>query len=421
MEYRVKKVKEKKNKQDEQEYQIPEHVDYDLGADIIRTNKQKLIARRIAQISAFILIVFIIISFLGFTLGQYFASATTMSVNAKQPEIALAQVGFKFKNNKTPLDTNERARYSLQLDDNDPGLYWTGDTVSKEVISFILERDGYASNGKLYPVTARSFALSDGKEDLQLFEGIRNISNERHSVEENPANKEYYMDLSVYFRLLVQGDYSGQVALDNFGVYFTKDTKFSGNDDIKKALRVGVSSQSLVDIIGPGYDFKNETSSRAKINVGARLDLDGPKSGAGKHGYYDYTNEIFGDDGVTTSRYEIAYGDFEEEITDALWGEVNTVENEVPSNNSLYNAATYLNVRPLINATPKTQEYTAFSTYIREGEKGEAITYTNQYGVASFNLRIWIEGWDPNSSQQIANKTFGAQLKFEVYKKGLVS
>lgn len=417
----MKKKKEKKEKKEQElEYQIPDHVDYDLGAEIIKTNKQKKVARRVAQIASFLIIVFIIISYLGFTLGQYFASATTMSVNARQPEIALAQVGFKFKNNTKPLDSTDRANYNLTPDENISGLYWTGENVTKEILSFILQYDGYANEGKLQPVTARSFAFSEENEDIHLYDGIRNVVAERHNIEEGDANKTYYMDLSVYFRLIVQGEYADQVALDNFGVYFTKDTKFTGNDDIKKALRVGVASETLVDIISPGYTLSEESNNRAKINVGARLDLDGPNTGGkGKYGYYDYTSAIVGDDGVTESRYEIAYGDFEEELTDASWGEVNTVENEVPEKNTAYNAATYIEVRPLINATPKTQDYTTFSTYIREGEKGEAITYTNGLGVAQFNLKVWIEGWDPNSSQSLATKTFGAQLKFEVYKKGL--
>ena len=414
-----KQKKEKKQKEQELEYKIPDHADYDLGAEIIKTNKQKKIARKVAQIASFLIVVFIIISFLGFTLGQYFASATTLSVNTKQPEIALAQVGFKFKNNNKPLDSLDREKYNLQADEDISGLYWTGENVSKDTLSFILGYDGYAKDGKLQPVTARSFAFSETNEEVHLYDGIRNVQTERHNIEENDANKTYYMDLTVYFRLIVQGDYAGQVSLDNFGVYFTKDTKFTGNDDIKKALRVGVASESVVDIISPGYKL-GEDNKRGKINVGARLDLDGPRNGLGKYGYYDYTTSIPGDDGVTESRYEIAYGDFEEELTDASWGEVNTQEYEVPEKNSMYNAATYVNVRPLINATPKTQEYTTFDSYIRSGEKGDAITYTNEIGVAKFNLKVWIEGWDPNSSQDLATKTFGAQLKFEVYKKGLV-
>ncbi len=418
----MKKKKEKKEKKEqEQEYIIPDHADYDLGADIIRVNKQKRIARRVARVAAFLIVVAVIISYLGFTLGQYFASATTMSVNTKQPEIALAQVGFKFKNNNKPLDSTDRAKYNLEPDDNIAGLYWTGgENVSKDTLSFILQYDGYASDGKLSPVTSRSFDRSENPTDITIYDGPRQIALERHNLEETLSSHSAYMDLSVYFRLIVQGDVSSQVALDNFGVYFTKDTKFTGNDDIKKSLRVGVTSDAVVDIIGPGYTLSEEIGYRTKVNVGGKLDLDGERNGAGRYGYYDYTSPIIAGESTTEERYEIAYGDFEPELTDANWGAVNSEEFEVPKDNSTYNAVTYVGVRPLINVTPKTQEFTTFSTYIRDGEKGEVIAYTDDYGIATFNLKVWIEGWDPNSSQNIATKTFGAQLKFEVYKKGLV-
>ena len=85
----------------------------------------------------------------------------------------------------------------------------------------------------------------------------------------------------------------------------------------------------------------------------------------------------------------------------------------------------YVNVPSTINANAENPRIRPLILYIRNGGKRKKeVTYyiRTKLGVAKFNLKVWIEGWDPNSSQDLATKTFGkgAQLKFEVYKKGLV-
>ncbi len=406
------------------EYLIPDHAAYDLGAEILKTSRRKKTARRIIRYTSFIMIVFIIISYLGYTLGQYFASATTLSVRTNAPRIALAQVGFRLE---TPIDSRESERYNLTLDSgvvaSGPGIgyvYWTGENVSSETLAFILEHDKHASQGKLQPVTARWFDSAALINDpITLFDRPRALQTIREVVEDEAALKQDYMALTILFRLLVSSDTTQQVALDNFGVYFTRDTKFTGSTNLLNAMRVSVESPIVRDIISPGRKLTLESGYRDKINVGGRLDLDGANTAVGRHGYYDYTAPIAvpGEEGL--QRYEIAYGDFEFPLTNESWGEVTTFADPVPENNTSQIAATYVGVRPLLGAIPKTQDYTNFEKYTRISEQGDPIAYTNEFGIAEFDMQIWIEGWDPNSSEKIVGSTFGAELKFEVAKKDL--
>ncbi len=412
----------------DKEYQVPEHAPYNLGEEIVKEARRKRRARLLIRISTFVIVVLVIISYLGFALGQYFANATSLSVRTRVPQIRFSQVGFRLSN---PIDSTDSYKYNLQLDDGGGGItgpgyvYWTNQDVSPQTLSFILRHEKYSDNSRLNPVTSRAFAKDKDKDEpITLYDRPRMVTMTRWNVEETIAETQDYFGIKVLFRLLIENDVAGQVSLDNIGVYFARDTKFSGSNNITKAMRLGFQSAHTKDIISPGRKEPKVNDYLNFIDVGGRLDLDGKESPPGKHGYYDYTLALNGsiyDDTPGEHLYEIAYGDFEPALTNANWGPALTESTEIPENNDVFNAASFKGVRPLINATPARQYYTNFDKYTLINNEGEAIAFTNEYGVAELDIKIWLEGWDQFTTDKLVGATFGAQLRFEVAKKDLGS
>lgn len=408
----------------EPEYKVPDHAPYDIGEDILKEARRKKRARKLIRISSFIIAVLIIISYLGFALGQYFANATSLSIRTNVPEIRFAQVGFRLS---TPISDTDSSKYNLQEDTSGVGgaghVYWTNQDVSPQTLSFVLRHENYSDNSRLTPVTSRFFAKDQDKnEPVKLYDRPRMVMANRQNVEEGLANTKDYFGIKVLFRLLIDGD-GVLPTLDNIPVYFARDTKFNGNNNITKAMRLGFQSEHTKDIISPGRIEPKVNNYLNFINVGGRLDMDSTNSPVGRHGYYDYTVPIdgilYGETG--THQYEIAYGDFDPALTNDNWGPATTEAEEVPQDLSGFNAATYSGVRPLINAVPARQYYTNFAKYTMINGEGEPIAYTNQFGVTELDIKIWLEGWDAFTTDQLVGATFGAELRFEVGKKDLAS
>ena len=410
----------------EQDYNIPNHAAYDLGEEILKTSKRRKRARKLIRFASFVIAVFVIISYLGYTLGQYFANATSLSVRTKMPEIAFSQLGFRLT---TPIDATDSTKYNLVPDtEGDVGgqgyVYWSSQDVSPQTLSFILKHEKYSHNSRLMPVTSRFFVKDQDKNNHHvIYDRPRVVTNVRHNLEEGIATKEDYMGLSVLFRLGIDNDPQNTTTLDNIGVYFSRDTKFNGDPNLLRAMRLGFQSSHTKDIISPGRKEPKENGYLNYINVGGRLDLDAVTAPPNRYGYYDYTLLLDGAQygEVGEHQYEIAYGDFENELTNANWGEASAESGTIPENNNVYHAATFANVRPLINAVPAKQYYTNFAKYSLINGEGDAIAFTNEIGVAEVNLSIWLEGWDEYATDDIVGSTFGAQLKFEVAKKDLIS
>lgn len=406
-------------------YTVRDPAPYDLGEEILKTNRRKKRAKFIIRITSLIIVAFVIISYLGYTIGQYFANATSLSVRTNMPEIRFAQVGFRLT---TPIDATDAGKYNLQIDESGIGgpgyVYWTNQDVTPQTFSFVLRHEKYSDSSRLTPVTSRAFAKDQDKtEPIKLYDRPRVVGNLRHITEEGDADTQDYIGFKVLFRLLIDNDISGQVSLDNIGVYFARDTKFNGNQDLLKGMRLGFQSEHTKDIISPGRKEPKANNYLNYINVGGRLDLDAKNSPQGRFGYYDYTVPLdsaeFGETGF--QQYEIAYGDFETPLTNANWGSSSEVAGVVPEDHNVYKAATWANVRPLVDAIPAKQYYTNFEKYTLINGVGDPISFTNEFGVTELDIKIWLEGWDPLATDKVVNATFGAQLKFEVAKKDLAS
>ena len=188
----------------------------------------------------------------------------------------------------------------------------------------------------------------------------------------------------VLIRLLIDEDRAGTIPLDNIAIYFNRDTKVHGQNELPKALRFGFQSGAKKDIISPGRTLLEEND----YTGGAKLGESG---------------ELI---------YEIAYGEFEQPLTNENWGEPLAEAEEKLEHGDVFHAVTYKGVRPLINVVPQRQYYTSFQKYMLDGDKGEPLCYTNNLGVAEMNIKFWLEGWDLATTNKVVNKSFGMQLHF---------
>ncbi len=393
-----------------------EHPLLKIGGNILREEKRRKKTRMIVGIASLILIAFVIISYLGYAIGYYIANATTLSLLSKDPEVRFAQVGFRLSE---PITVTEQNKYNLQPDEGWVGgeghVYWTTQNVAPDTMSFVLERGGYSGTNKLTPVTSGSFVKDEEPYvPLTLYQAPRQNRAERHNLNLNVADRKDYFGFDVLFRLLIDEDRAGTIPLENIGIYFNKDTKVHGQNELPKALRFGFQSGAKKDIICPGRTLTEESGLLGSIAVGGRLDLDDRRAPDAVRGYYDYTFPLngakYGESGE--QMYEIAYGEFEGELTNENWGEARTESEERVESNDAFHAVGYKGVRPLINAVPKRQYYTNFKKYMLDGEDGEPLAYTNNLGVAEMNIKFWLEGWDLATTNDVLNKSFGMQLHF---------
>ena len=77
-------------------------------------------------------------------------------------------------------------------------------------------------------------------------------------------NKTYLYGLNRFISgLIVQGDvYAGQVSLDNFGVYFTKDTNLLVMMILRKLCGLEWPLNPLLILLGPGYKLGEDNKRR---------------------------------------------------------------------------------------------------------------------------------------------------------------
>ncbi|MCX5775687.1 MAG: hypothetical protein NTV44_04950 [Firmicutes bacterium] len=183
-----------------------------------------------------------------------------------------------------------------------------------------------------------------------------------------------------------------------YHLFFDSGTRFAGTKDVVKAVRLGVESSSIHDVIAPA------STTAGFVDVGGPMDLNGD-------GVFDFTSNILNDDGsFDPNCYEIAYGEFLSPLADENWGTPTGVE--APGNeegNFFYNASSYKDAKPLINATPKTAAYHPISTY---DTLGIPLATTDENGLAEITFSIWLEGWDHACTDLLTEATYGAQLQF---------
>ncbi len=380
----------------------------DLEKEFLDNRKRKKRAKLMGFISTSLLTGFVIISYLGYTVGQNLANATTVSLD-KADKVGLAEIGFRVP---TLIPVPDQEKYSLRSDETGIGgegfVYWTTTTVSGPTIRYIVNHAGYSSDNSVYPATSGRFKKGD---PIRIFKEPEVPGTDPRVPQLTEAEKDGYIGFDIIFRIIDNADKNNPVGVENYGIYFNRDIQFYGESDMLNALRLGFESALTSDIISPGRRFAGE------IAVGGRLDLDGD-------GYYDSTLDEarFNPTDPIGYRYEAAYGDFITQLNEDNWGDV-TLE-DIPENTAedltFYNAKTEVGVRPLIDYIPAVAKYSTFKDYQIDTTKeeidpdAEPLVITDEDGVAEISFRMWLEGWDLSAGDHLRNKTFGANFRFAI-------
>jgi hypothetical protein len=363
----------------------------------------------LTSISSSVLAAFVLISYLGYTIGEYLANTTTIGFDfLNKEEVGIREVGFRVA---TPISINEQEKYSLVPDEygieGDGYVYWTSNVVNNQTLRQIIYHNGFSVTNAVMPITSRRFSKGDA---INLYQEPIAGSSRPQAKQIIPADKETFISFTILFRVAkaTNGETSSS-GVANYGIFIGADNEFYGSEELLKVLRFGFESQLTSDIISPGRDTNDYTT------VGGRLDLD-------EDGFFDATPEGSkinpNDESEVGSRYEIAYGDFLEPLDESNWGDITTesIPLETSITPSLHQAGTLQGVRPLLidhpNYKPALQEHTIFSTYSAEFIDGQPIAKTDTKGVAEIKIQIWYEGWDAFSSNKLRSKSFGANLRF---------
>lgn len=380
-----------------------------IEKEVINHRKRRKRSVLLTSISSSVLVGFVLISYLGYTIGEYLANTTTIGFEfLNKEEVGIREVGFRVTK---PIPISDQQKYSLLEDHYEVGgdgyVYWTSNSVNNQTLRHIIYHNGFSTNNAVMPITSRRFSKGD---TIALYQEPVTNSNRPAAMQTIPADKSSFIAFTILFRVAKSnnGDTS-TTGVANYGIFIGADNDFYGSEQMLKVLRFGFESQLTSDIISPGRDSDDYTL------VGGRLDLD-------EDGYFDSTPEGAKinptDELEVGDRYEIAYGDFLEPLDDSNWGE-RTIE-DIPLSEgltpSLHQAATSKGVRPLLvdspSYLPARQEHTIFSTYSAEYEDGQPIALTDNRGIAEIAISIWYEGWDLSSSNTLKSKTFGANLRF---------
>lgn len=374
----------------------------DLEKEYLDNRKRKKRAKLLGLISSSALTGFVIISYLGYSVGQHLANTTTVALIDRNEDIGLTEVGFRVP---SMIPFAEQDKYGLVSDPYNVGgfgyVYWTSTVVTGQVIRYIVNFTGYSTNNTLEPITTGRFKKGD---PIKLYKSPDVTGNRPHTEQLTEATPSSYIGFDLLLRVARRQPNNDYVGVGNYGIYLNRDMQFYGEEAMLSALRFGFESGLTSDVISPGRLEKGTTQ------VGGRLDLD-------KDGYYDTTTEEtrFQPSDPIGYKYEIAYGDFLEPLSEVNWGPV--TDEDIPASGmeplSFYNAVSEAGVRPLQTFTPALQEYAPLTAYHYENElEGLPIAITDQKGIAELNVYIWLEGWDHNATDNLKDKTFGANLRF---------
>jgi len=372
-----------------------------LEQEFVDNRKRKKRAKLLAIISTSLITGFVIISYLGYAVGEHLANATTISLNDQSEDIGLTEIGFRVP---TMIPFADQEKYDLYPDEyqvhGEGYVYWTSTKVSGQTIRYIVNHSGYSANNTVEPVTSGPFVKG---QPLNLLAQPTLAGINPHVPETEEADKAHYIAFELLLRVAHEQTNGFFIGVEDYRIYLSNDIQFYGEIQMVEALRFGFASSLTTDIINPGSIQKGTTA------VGGRLDLD-------RDGYFDYTLEgsRLNPTDPEGYQYEIGFGSFVEPLTSENWGEVLEADIPLEDQNSLsfYSANSKAGVKPLLAYTPAVAEYNTLDAYSVENPEGEPIATTDAKGIAEISIKIWVEGWDSASIDELRDKTFGANLRF---------
>lgn len=376
-------------------------ADIDLEKEFLDNRKRKKRAKILGIVSSVTLTAFVIISYLGYAIGQRIANTTTVTLLDQSEEVGLTEIGFRVP---TQIATPDQEKYGLYPDtyrvQGDGFVYWTTTSVSSSTFRFVITHSGYSPSNSVSPATSGRFLKGDPIEIKKEPEvpGIYPLV-----PQTKQADQKEYVGFEALFRVTRKQKDTTFTPVPAYGIYFSKDIQFYAEPELLESLRFSFESGLSSDIVSPGRIQPGITK------VGGRLDLD-------NDGYYDTTLEgsRFSPSDPDGYKYEAAFGDFMTPLVESDWGDV--VADDLPEDTtqplSFYNAKTEAGVRPLIDYTPAEATFVPFSYYQVENPEGDPIALTDDKGIAEIKFTIWLEGWDKSAGDHLKDKTFGANLRF---------
>lgn len=391
------KAKEKTQKD------ISSPIEINFRDELAKSLKRRRRSKRWLFISLLSLSSFVVISYVGMTVGEFLSNATSINLSKSNSDIEVSSLGFRVSKEISLTDQNKYGLFADVNNDEDNLIYWARANINPTLTRFIMDHEGYASSNTLYPVTTGTYQKG---QPVDLF------------VQPNPfnaypivnpkiaANKKDYLFLDLLVKIGFENP-ANPSSLKDYRLHIDRTIDFFGNDNIARSLRFGFESNYndilMSDIISPGRNEAGETL------VGGRLDLD-------QDGFYDYTIDKvkLQETDLEAYKYEIAYGDFEYLNKDDSWAEVNPADVVNPNPKSFFMANSKENIKPLVNYRPAVAQYNRFSAYYDNLDDSDPIAFTDESGIAEVKVKIWLEGWDRYTTNSLIGHTFGAQLRFAI-------
>lgn len=381
-------------------------ADIDLEKEFLDNRKRKKRAKLLGLISTSVLTAFVIISYLGYSVGTRLSNSTSIVLLDNDAETGLQEIGFRVSKAIPKVDQD---KYGIWEDDHNIGgegyVYWTRPSAGSNLVRYLVAHDGYTTDNMVSPVTSGPFKRGDA---ISIYnQPVLPFDDRPIAEQKTPASKTSYFSLNLILRVTRKQSDQSYVGVEDYGIYLEKNFSFLGDLKLKEALRFGFESNITSDIMSVGRLQAGTTE------VGGRLDIDGD-------GYYDTVYQSsFHDSDPKGTQYELAYGDFLSPLSGNNWGEV-AGEDIIPilgvDELDMYTAKTKVGARPFTDFIPAKQEYTTLKTYLFDGDSTtntvNPIAITDTRGLAEIKIKIWLEGWDKSASDDLKGKTFGANLRF---------
>ena len=286
---------------------------------------------------------------------------------------------------RSNVELTEASNYNMVKDENDDSIYWCNGGISKDIASYYLTANGYATN-EVNGVTSGAY-LTDGQFLLKRAPYYNENYFDNFSRPIAALKRDYsHFDL-VFKASKVSGD---NISSINSGDIILSNIELDSLGDIKNSIRIHFQNESS------NFIFNPSKLEDGKDIVGGLLDLN-------KDGLYDYN---------TFTNKEIVYGETEtikyknSVTTDGIdVGEYDGNSFTSSHKNGVYGIDK--------NETKfKTSSYLGFDSVV--SNKKVVSSIDNSTSIASLSLDIYLEGWDLSFIDKEMNHLFSLNLEFEI-------
>ena len=266
--------------------------------------------------------------------------------------------------------------YGLYQDPNESDIYWAYNELTNEAITYVLDRQGFASN-VLFPVTTGSW------DDDNTFRLRKNpmAKENRDATSEIAA----YTKLSFVFKGVND---KGEELINPYAIYL-KSVMLDTSNQLSNAVRMTFSSNTLSTLL-----FNPSSDNDGYTSVGGPLDLD-------LDGYLDVYND--GKECVYGEADEVVYSD------SPTSGESVRPKEDRTTFNGVHKPGSY--TVDLTQSSFKKAHYYGYDSVVMQKE---LTRYNPSVGYASLDMRIFIEGWDKSLTDEVEGTSYSLLASFEM-------